>query len=101
MDSVVDPGSVQAMRAALEDTAKGLPFMQDKVPTKWLTVRDILQSLKEQRVNLKHPLLEEISNLMRARDVAMTNQELWNAVEFWGLLGEIKVYHDTIVLNVV
>ena len=53
VDSVCDSESVQAIEDALAKTAKGLLFMQDKVPAKWLTVRIILQSLEEQCVDEK------------------------------------------------
>ena len=101
VDSVSDPDSVQALRQALLEIARGLPFIQDKVPSKWLTVRDVLLKLKGKKVMERRLLVVEMGALLKEREVVLTERELWDAVEFWGHLGEIKVHRDTVVLDVV
>ena len=103
IDSVKGDGSsVIALAAKINAKVSQLPMMIEKIPKKWVTLRQIIKAdktenpLRGKQVLQKH----EVAPLLKSCKLDLTDEKLWEVLEFWGMLGDVMVNGDVLVLDI-
>eukprot|EP00961_Rhodomonas_salina_P221388 2993297-Rhodomonas_salina.1 len=93
IDSITGQG-VCELRAWLVDAVASLPFMRERVPTRWLKVKEAVEKAQAKEAKPVRTKAEVISMLdLETRGSwahGMSAAEAWEAVEFFSELGEWK-----------
>ena len=104
-DSVNGDGStVKALSEAIYGQIIQLPMMSELIPALWANVRKIVQQSYTEHVGpLANRLVlgrEEAVKLLRQAVSGLPDESLWEALAFWGTLGDVVVSRDVLVTDI-
>jgi hypothetical protein len=105
IDSVKGDGtSVKDLSTAIYEQVIQLPMMSEQIPRLWASIRKIVQQSYE---GLEGPLAgrlvlqrEEAISLLRPAVPGLSDESLWDALVFWGTLGDVVVSSDVLVTDI-
>ena len=101
VDSVEGDGVVE-LREALAKQLEELPFVGELVPAQWLrvrkTVEDTYGEIADKQLVSRQNLISCL-HLERSEWKGMDEKKVWEAVEFYSLLGDWKVFGDSVLLD--
>ena len=99
-----DGSSIKTLAAQILKEVSLLPMMKEKVPKKWVQVRHLIKS--NDSANAR-PLFgqsvlpkEDAVKLLWTPELKLTKDQLWEALEFWGMLGDVMVHRDAFVPDI-
>jgi hypothetical protein len=99
-----DGSSVKALAEAIYGQVIQLPMMFELIPALWANVRKIIQqSYKEQIGPLSGQLVlqrEEAIKLLRPAVPGLPDESLWEALVFWGMLGDVVISSNVLVTDI-
>ena len=99
VDSITGQG-VCALRAWLVEEVAKLPFMRERLPWRFLQVKEEVEKAQKSMAKVVLSRADVLSSLKledKERWEGMSEEEAWEAVEFFSELGEWKVHRDTVV----
>jgi hypothetical protein len=114
-DSVVLIESVNGTGATVLDLVNKLSeeicqlqTMKEKIPQKWFTIRQLIKTSDISKAELfaGKPLYqkEEAISLLKSAgsvlELGLTDEKLWEVLEFWGMLGDVMVHRNVLVPDI-
>ncbi len=101
-----DGSSVRALSEAIYGQVLQLPMMSEQIPALWANVRKIVQqsyNLEEKVGPLAGRLVlqrDEVIKLLQPTVPGLSDESLWEALVFWGTLGDVVVSSDVLVTDI-
>lgn len=105
VDSVNGDGSsVKALASQILKEVSLLPMMKEQIPKKWIQVRHLIKvndpEIPGPLSGLSVLMKDEVLQRLWTPRLALTKEQLWEALEFLGLLGDAMVHRDAFVPDI-
>jgi len=106
VDSVEgDGGTVRALTEHVYREILKLPFLKEKVPKKWAQLRGRVQASYQTPASgplAGKPVVrkQEAVALLRKAALGLDDAQIWDAVEFCGMLGDAVVHRDVLIPDI-
>jgi hypothetical protein len=96
----VDGHGVAELRAWLYKHCQSMPFMGEMISLNWTAVADVLTEFGDSVMSQSDAIAFVRQRLPLQRGPRMSDDKLWDVIEFWSDVGRVFVYESQVVTDI-